>query len=1308
MKRIVIFLLIVCFGWLVFLPQTSGLAQTLNRSRAKSPVATTFDPYDQCQISFRVFNHKNGLYQTQINCIEFDQQGYLWVGTTDGAARYNGHSWTAVHLPTKTKSNHIKAMLAASDGSMWFGSTNAGLSRLKNGEWKVFTTELGVTSQAITALIETKSESGAATIWVGTAQGCAFYQGEQWTALKPNTGLPSETITSLAELKFLTGKPTVWAGTTSGLAYLDGQTWKPIPNFPLSPPLSTVTAMLETQDETGQLVVWVGTNAGVCRLASDGTWSVFGLKEGLPNLDVTALMKTTEKGGTEVLWAGTNGGGIARFSDGVWRLRNEQIGLPSNAVLCLKVNPREPNHALWIGLNGAGLTSFDFGKWRYIDARNGVPNSNVYSVLTTENSQGATVLWAGTFGNGIGVLDRQGWSRITTENGLADDRVLMLYEAPAKFGSKAIWAGTANGMSRIENGQVTSFGTREGLPHPSVLSFLQTSDPAGEPILWVGTQQGMATLRGKVISLVESLPKTIVTCFTQTETPDGKGIALAGVGSEIAILENNVWGLLPHGTGFPEGIVQSLVVTKRSDGRKILWVGTNSGLAWRELDQVQSAWQVLSETSEPKLPNHNINQVLMDAYSQVYLCTNRGVIRLEPRSSTAFKPADFKITSFTTDDGLPSNDANQNAASFDQKGRLWVGTVDGLAALNPRMEVSTNLKDPLFLEQAKFLRDGKMEKASLLTPGMELRYVENSVFFEFALLSFFRESDCTYQTQLIGLEAEPTVWTTKYIREYPTLPPGWYTFQVWGKDHQGNVSGPVSIAFRVKPPLWQTWWAVGLYVVGLAGFGYTGVRLRVRQLRLRTEQLEREVAKRTTQLEEKNRELDTKNEAISKALTEVESSKREIEAKNKELDRFVTDLKQKNEELIRSKEELIESHRRANRIFSALQEALPGTVLDNKYRLEDKIGAGGFGAVYRGIHLGLQKPIAVKVFQPLAGNASAESLERFRLEGVSACRINHPNAVSVLDSGISENGIAYLVMELLTGHTLTKELQTLGRLSLLRCAQIIVPVCDVLVVAHAAGIIHRDIKPDNIFLHQGPEGEAVKVVDFGIAKLVGNNKEGDIQTLTEAGGIIGTPTYMAPERLTGRPYDGKSDVYSVGVVLYQMLCGRPPFLHDGNLMEVVLAHINHQPPSMRKFVPDLPEAVETVVLKALTKDPGIRISASELATEFVKAFGVDLSHLSKGGGRGIHKTPPTTKTGMPTIEQFSNLPTGISVDEPQTKPLSLDASGSSPTVADTLPRFLAQKPDGFSDAETVAANPGNAETVVDSVKLPDSDDTVTR
>jgi serine/threonine protein kinase len=160
----------------------------------------------------------------------------------------------------------------------------------------------------------------------------------------------------------------------------------------------------------------------------------------------------------------------------------------------------------------------------------------------------------------------------------------------------------------------------------------------------------------------------------------------------------------------------------------------------------------------------------------------------------------------------------------------------------------------------------------------------------------------------------------------------------------------------------------------------------------------------------------------------------------------------------------------------------PGTVLDEKYQIETKIGAGGFGTVYRATHLTLNRPVAIKIFRPAAGNATVESIERFRLEGISTCRVNHPNAISVLDFNITSTGIAYLVMELLEGRTLSSELKEMGRLLPARCAKILLPVCDALNKAHSAGIVHRDIKPDNIFLHQTREGEVVKGGRFRYSK----------------------------------------------------------------------------------------------------------------------------------------------------------------------------------------------------------------------------------
>jgi serine/threonine protein kinase len=246
--------------------------------------------------------------------------------------------------------------------------------------------------------------------------------------------------------------------------------------------------------------------------------------------------------------------------------------------------------------------------------------------------------------------------------------------------------------------------------------------------------------------------------------------------------------------------------------------------------------------------------------------------------------------------------------------------------------------------------------------------------------------------------------------------------------------------------------------------------------------------------------------------------------------------------------------------------------------------------------------VAVKVLRPSPGNDSPEALSRFRQEAVSTTRLNHPNAVTVMDFGVSTAGIAYLVMELLEGQTLKDILVDGATLPLERCASILVPVAEALAEAHAAGIVHRDIKPDNIFLHAGEHGEIVKVLDFGIAKLVGKGVEHEAQGITETGVILGTPDYMSPERLTGVPYDGRADVYSVGVLLYRMLCGHlPHHIEKGaSPYAVALKLMTAEPRPIREVAPDIPEPVERVVRRALAKNPETRATAAEFARELAE------------------------------------------------------------------------------------------------------------
>ena len=336
--------------------------------------------------------------------------------------------------------------------------------------------------------------------------------------------------------------------------------------------------------------------------------------------------------------------------------------------------------------------------------------------------------------------------------------------------------------------------------------------------------------------------------------------------------------------------------------------------------------------------------------------------------------------------------------------------------------------------------------------------------------------------------------------------------------------------------------------------------------------------------------------------------RRLIDRRTRELEEINTELVVKNRMLAESRAATIHAERRSEQIFSALADALPGTVLDGKYRIAEKIGSGGFGTVYRGEHIFLHHPVAIKVFRPTVGHGSLESLDRFRREGISACRINHPNAVSVLDFDVSAGSLAYLVMELLRGHSLSDELRTAHTLPPRRVVQIATAVYDALAAAHAVGIVHRDIKPSNVFLHQGREEEQVKVIDFGIAKLM-DGEGAELAKVTMAGTLVGTPAYMAPERLLSLEYDGRADVYSAGVMMYEMLSGRLPFeTRKGEYWSVARMHLVESPPPLGSVARGVPAELETLVDRTMIKEPEDRPTAAEVATA--------LRALSRAGRTG--------------------------------------------------------------------------------------------
>lgn len=283
-----------------------------------------------------------------------------------------------------------------------------------------------------------------------------------------------------------------------------------------------------------------------------------------------------------------------------------------------------------------------------------------------------------------------------------------------------------------------------------------------------------------------------------------------------------------------------------------------------------------------------------------------------------------------------------------------------------------------------------------------------------------------------------------------------------------------------------------------------------------------------------------------------------------------------------------------------LTQTLIGQVLDNKFRIESLLGVGGMGAVYRAMHLHLECYFAVKVLHPRMV-ADEAAIERFRREAKAARRIHHPNAIEVTDFGVTDEKLVYLVMEIVEGHLL-RDLIREGAFDYHRATEILCQVCSAIQEAHEKQILHRDLKPENIIVRKEGHQERVKVLDFGLAKLLEPDQPGErLHVLSKAGYLMGTPQYMSPEQCKGQDLKQQSDIYALGVVAYEMLSGQSPF-HSPTQIGYLDRHINATPAPLSSIAPNVPLCIERVIMTALKKAPDDRQhSADELAKQLRNA-----------------------------------------------------------------------------------------------------------
>ncbi|MBZ0185286.1 MAG: protein kinase, partial [Candidatus Obscuribacterales bacterium] len=355
-------------------------------------------------------------------------------------------------------------------------------------------------------------------------------------------------------------------------------------------------------------------------------------------------------------------------------------------------------------------------------------------------------------------------------------------------------------------------------------------------------------------------------------------------------------------------------------------------------------------------------------------------------------------------------------------------------------------------------------------------------------------------------------------------------------------------------------------------------------------------------------------------------------------------------------------------LLTPKKDELIGQILNDRYKVVEEVGRGGMSAVYRGVHELMDRTVAIKVLLPQLVSDQI-SIKRFQQEAQAASHLQHPNVITVYDYGFVASGQPYLVMDFLEGESLSDIIRRDKQVTVKRMIPIFMQACEALEHAHQKGVIHRDLKSSNIMLidFEGKK-DFVKVVDFGIAKLMPSSGK-QSQNLTQTGEVFGSPIYMSPEQCMAQSLDARSDIYSMGAMMYEGLTGHPPLMGN-SIIDTMQMHMSTPPKPFKDIRPDLkiPDALERVVLKALAKKPENRYQSMQELRDAMEGVSKLMEQEKLFGPQ-----PPSklgSRSARPPARTASGAPQGPAVKGPPAAPERMGA----PPEAKSPPQREAAKP----------------------------------
>lgn len=1050
-------------------------------------------------------------------------------------------------------------------------SLNKALQKKELWRWDTFRVKDGLTGVQVFDIF---NDNG--TLYLATGSDLNIYDGLQWSTLNTQKILGDDWVVSV--LKDRNGD--FWFGTNySGvMKWRDGQ----IEWYNQARGLISDDFLSFAEDESG--AIWVGTANGLNRIKG-GVIETFTREHGLRSNVVTFILP----GANNRVWIGTNRG-LNVFQDGFFKAV-PMPGAESRVILSMCETSKG---VLWVGTRKEAATLIN-GTWRYYRKEDGLIGHEVWDILESQDGK----MYFAVYNAGASMFDGEYWYDYNEEHGLAHTNVMCLSETS----NGAIWFGTNAGLSCFNPDYWTNVYDRQDREGEFISARLYQYDP-DHFSLWTGTVNGIITrfdinqiahsiVSSQKYSFEEIADYSIHDLHTDSNEvvfaatdfgiyryngedlaffgdPSGKvpnrmlqkgvycimksgsRMYFGGLSENVFVYDSETtgWTVIDSAAGLASDAVRCL---EEIDGA--LWIGTfGSGLAIYEPGR--GVTRVFSKDNG--LANGFVQDILLDSKGLIWVATEGGISRIS-------RP-DYTIVNYTANDGLASDDISSVAE--DRDGNLWFGTFDGGISFFDRNSFQTFNKDDGLRSNVAY----NILKSDDGTPWFCLD-AKNARVTTFKGYAQRPETFLQIDNRLFHTDVDGKRW-------YASVVPSDSSFSPTRHIKVAGMSFSRFIPLETDQPFKHASDEANIRIIGLLPYrnlSQTGFRY-------------------SYDLNDRGwTPFDTQNEIT---LQDLENGVHTLRVRTRgpylKSDATVATYRFDVDPPLSLTFWLF--------LLAFVVAAVPSVVqfirwrkghYIGPYKIIEKIGSGGMGIVYKARSLTSNKIIALKVIhQELIKDVKA--VERFKREGEIVSALKHPNIVGIFERG-HHNGRYYISMEYINGFTVRDLLGVHGTVLPQYAVQVALAVCRALREIHHNNIIHRDLKSENIIITSkrsrlssntrslsdllsgsGPLIDNVKVMDFGLARSM------SAQTLTKVGTIAGTIAYMSPQQALGRKIDERADIYSLGIVLYEMLTGQIPFRGEHDIA-VIHAIVNQQPKRPSEVAENIPAGLEKIVLKAIAK-----------------------------------------------------------------------------------------------------------------------------